>query len=143
MPKAEGRNGKGQFAPGNSGRPKGARGRIALVCETLLEGKAQALTEKAIALALAGDTVALRLCIERLAPLRRDHHVTFDMPAIAGAEDHPKALSAILTAVAAGELTPSEGQSLALVLAEHRKAIETEDHEQRLRTLEGDRDARD
>lgn len=143
MPKAEGRNGRGQFAPGNPGRPKGARHRTTVACEALLEGQAEALTQKAVSLAMAGDTMALRLCMERLAPPRRDRHVAFDMPAIAGAEDHPKALSAILTAVAAGELTPSEGQSLALVLAEHRKAIETEDHEQRLRALEGDRDARD
>ena len=49
-------------------RPKGARNRATLAAETLLDGEAEALTRKAVELALAGDTTALRLCLERVLP---------------------------------------------------------------------------
>jgi hypothetical protein len=65
------------FAPGNPGKPKGPRHKTTLAAETLLEGQAKGLTQKAIAMALAGDTAALRLCLERLVPPRRERHVTF------------------------------------------------------------------
>ncbi len=39
--------------------------------DALLDGEAEALTRKAIDLALAGDTVALRLCMERVCPTDR------------------------------------------------------------------------
>jgi len=52
------------FAPGTSGnpagRPKGARNRATVAAEALLEGEAEALTRKAVELALAGDVTAQR-----------------------------------------------------------------------------------
>jgi hypothetical protein len=47
----------------------------------LLEGEAKALTRKAIELGLAGDTTALRLCLERLVPPRKDRPISLDLPA--------------------------------------------------------------
>lgn len=134
---AEGRGPDGKFGPGNPGRPRGARHKSTLACEALLDGQTDQLTQKAIDMALAGDVQALRICMDRIAPPRKDRHVTFEMPAISGAADHPAVLSAIMVAVAAGDLTPVEGQSLAAMLAEHRKAIETADLEARLSALEG------
>ena len=65
-----------RFKPGQSGnpsgRPKGARHRTTVAIEALLEGEGEALTRKAIELAKAGDMQALRLCMDRLAPPRRD-----------------------------------------------------------------------
>jgi hypothetical protein len=46
------------FAPGNPGRPKGSRNKATLAAEALLDGEAEALTRKAIELALAGDVTA-------------------------------------------------------------------------------------
>ena len=54
-----------------AGRPPGSRNRATIAAEALLEGEAQALTRKAIELALAGDTTALRLCLERIVPQRK------------------------------------------------------------------------
>jgi len=133
---AKGRDRKGRFAAGNTGRPKGARAKATIACEALLDGQVEKLTQKAIDLALAGDTVALRLCMDRLAPPRRDRHVSFKLPAFSGAADHPSVLAAIMGAVAQGDLTPSEGQAMAAMLAEHRKAIETGEIEARLAALE-------
>ena len=44
-----GRNTAGKFTSGNSGRPKGARNKKTHAIESLLEGQAEALTQKAIA----------------------------------------------------------------------------------------------
>ena len=72
-----GRNGK--FRPGNPGRPKGARHKTTLAIEAILDGEAKALTQKAIEMAMSGDTTALRLCLERLAPPRRDRSVSLSL----------------------------------------------------------------
>jgi hypothetical protein len=57
------------FRPGQSGnpkgRPKGARNATTLALESLLDGQAKALTQKAIDLALSGDLMALRMCLDR------------------------------------------------------------------------------
>lgn len=135
-PAAKGRNRKGQFASGNTGRPKGARHKATLACEALLDGEVEKLTRKAVDMAMGGDVQAMRICMDRIAPPRKDRHVSFVLPVIDGAADHPAALSAIMGAVAAGTLTPMEGQALAAMLAEHRKAIETVDIDARLAALE-------
>jgi Family of unknown function (DUF5681) len=73
-----------QFKPGQSGnpagKPKGTRNATTLALEALLDGQASALTEKAINLALAGDMAALRLCLDRILPPRKDSPVAFDLP---------------------------------------------------------------
>ena len=47
-----------------AGRPRGNRNRSTLAAQLLLQGEAEALTRKAVELALSGDPTALRLCIE-------------------------------------------------------------------------------
>lgn len=125
------------FVPGNPGRPPGSRHKATLAAEVLLDGEAEKLTRKAVDMALAGDPTALRLCLERIVPPRKDRPLLFAMPPIAAASDHPAALAAVLTAVATGELTPAEAQAFAAIMAEHRKAIEVADIEARLSALEG------
>jgi hypothetical protein len=46
----------------------------------LLDGEAAALSRKMIELALAGDLAALKMCMDRLAPPRRDSLVAFALP---------------------------------------------------------------
>jgi hypothetical protein len=90
------------------GRPAGSRNGVTLACESLLEGQAEALTQKAVDMALAGDTVALKLCIDRIFPPRKDRPVTFPLPPINSARDAADIAAAVAEAVAAGQLTPSE-----------------------------------
>jgi len=63
-----GRNTAGQFAAGDSGRPKGSRNKAIIAIESLLQGQAEALTQTAVTKALEGDSVALRLCIGAYSP---------------------------------------------------------------------------
>lgn len=61
--------------------------------------------------ALQGDTTALRLCLERVCPPRKDTPVRLDLPPMESAEGAAQAAGAIVMAVAQGELTPLEGAS--------------------------------
>jgi hypothetical protein len=73
--------------------------------EALLDGEAEKLTRKAIDLGLAGDMAALRLCVDRIMPPRKDRHVAFPLPAMTEPVDAVKALASMVAAVASGELT--------------------------------------
>ena len=131
-----GRNTDGTFAQGNPGRPKGARHKTTRAIEGLLDGEAEALTRKVIELAKDGEMAALRLCLERIVPVRKDAPVYFELPAINSARDAAEAASAILKAVSEGEITPLEGASLMALMENYRRALEASDFEARISTLE-------
>ena len=124
------------FAAGNPGKPKGARHRATVAAEALLDGEAEGLTRKAIELALAGDTVALRLCLDRILPPRRDRAVAFGLPPIRSAADMGAAMAAVTEAAAKGKILLSEATEFARLLEVHTHAIETTEFERRLRILE-------
>lgn len=129
-----------RFKPGQSGnpagRPRGARNRTTIAVEALMDGQAEALTNAAIEKALAGDVTALRLCLERIAPARKDAPITFAMPAVETAKDAMAASAAVLDAVATGEITPSEAGAVMALLAAHKTIVETADLERRIAELE-------
>lgn len=137
-PKSNGRKTDGTFASGNKlgGRTLGSRHKTTLAVEALLEGEHEALTCKAIEKALEGDTVALRLCLDRIAPARKDSPVSFDLPPIRSAADTVDASSALLAAVAGGEVTPDEAGRVMALLTAHKQMVETCDLETRITALE-------
>ena len=128
------------WRPGQSGNPAGrklgTRVRATMAAERLLDGEAGGLTRKCIELALAGDTTAMRLCMERVAPVRRGRPTVFPLPQIQTPADLPAAMNAVVEAVACGVLTPEEGASLATVLEAHRKTLEMAELERRIAALE-------
>ena len=137
--KNAGETGSNQFKPGNKfgkGRPEGSRNRITLAMEKLLEGEAENLTRKVIEKAMEGDSVALRLCFERLYPPRKGRPISFELPKVETIDDVMKAQGVVVNAVAVGDLTPDEGQAVSTILEAKRKAIETEDLERRIAKLE-------
>ena len=137
MTRKSGRNTDGTFGPGNSGKPKGTRHKATQAALALLDGEAEALTRQAVTMALGGDTTALRLCLERIAPPRRDAPVTFDLPPMETARDAAKAAGAVLGAVADGDLTPTEGAHIMALVETYRRTLETTELEARLAALEG------
>ena len=80
--------------------------------------------------------VALRLCLDRIVPPRRDRPVHFTIPELNSAADAAKAMAAITTAVAQGELTPAEAGELSRLVECYVKAIEVTEIERRLQALE-------
>ena len=123
-----------------AGRQPGCRNHATLMAEVLLEGEAEALTRRAIELALEGDTTALKLCLERILPQRRSRRVTFDLPPIDCAEDLGKAIGSVLQEAASGHLFLDEAAALIGMMEARRKALETIDLEQRLQALEAAED---
>jgi len=136
MTRKSGRNTDGTFGPGNSGKPKGTRHKATQAALALLDGEAEALTRQAVTMALGGDATALRLCLERIAPPRRDAPVTFDLPRMETARDAAKAAGAVLGAVAHGDLTPTEGAHIMALVETYRRTLETTELEARLAALE-------
>ena len=129
-----------QFKPGQSGnpagKPKGTRNATTLALEALLDGQASALTQKAINLALAGDMAALRLCLDRILPPRKDSPVAFDLPEMKTLNDAVPAMGALVKAVGDGDLTPTEAAELTKMVQAFAKIIETAELEDRVRKLE-------
>ncbi|MFT7359264.1 DUF5681 domain-containing protein [Parasphingorhabdus sp.] len=130
----------GQFAPGKSGNPngrkKGSRNSSTILAQGLFDGEADAIIRKAIELAKAGDPVALRLCVERLLPPRKDRPVEIELPDIGKASDLTAVISAITKAVGEGEITPAEGSALSGMLETQRRTIETGELAERLEAIE-------
>jgi hypothetical protein len=128
------------FVPGASGNPngkkRGTKNKSTMAAEALLAGEAQGLTRKCIEMALSGDASAMRLCIERIMPLRKGRPVRFPMPQVDQPSDLVGALAAVIGAVSEGALTPDEGGHLAALLNTQAKAIELTQVIERLRELE-------
>jgi hypothetical protein len=102
----------------------------------LLDGDAEKITRKAVDMALGGDGVALRLCLDRIAPARKDRSVAFPLPNLATAADAKEAAAAIVRAVADGDLTPSEAAELSKILDNFLRVVEATELEARLEALE-------
>ena len=126
---------KGQSGNPN-GKPKGTRHRVTVAAEALMEGEAEAITRKAIELAKGGDGPALRLCMDRIYPPRRDRPVRFRLPSLDKVEDAVAAHAAIVAGVAIGDLTPSEAGDLARLVDTYTRAVEATDIQTRLARLE-------
>src|SRR5258707_15662096 len=108
------------FEKGRSGNPLGrrvgCRNKTTIAAAALLAGEAEALTRKAVELALEGDPTALRLCIERVLPQCRERAVKFALPPIESAADIAPAMKAVTSALAAGIITPGEAGAIAAVV---------------------------
>jgi len=132
-----GRNADGRFGAGNSGKPRGTRHKTTQAVLALLEGEAEALSRKAIEMALAGDGAALRLCLDRIAPPRKDSPVTFPLPSMSSAHDAAQAAGAVLEAVSLGDLTPAEGAQIMGLVDSFWRTLEVTELEARVVALEG------
>ena len=131
-----GRNTAGQFTEGNTGRPKGSRNKATLAIESLLQGQAEALTQTAVTKVLDGDSISLRLCMERIAPAPKDQPVSFSLSKMENALDASEAAGSVLTAVSEGELTPIEATRVMGLIDSYRRILELMNIEERLQALE-------
>ncbi len=134
---------KGRFTKGQSGnprgRPTGSRNKATLAAVALLENESQALTRKAVELALEGDTTALRLCLERLVPPCREMPLPpLSLPSVATAAEVPKLTQKLLEALADGQLLPSQAAAISQLVGTHARALELHELEARISALEAD-----
>ncbi|HBP90853.1 MAG TPA: hypothetical protein DD706_24565 [Nitrospiraceae bacterium] len=131
---------KGKWVKGQSGnpdgRPKGTKNKTTLMAQALLDGEAEALTRKCIQLALKGRPVALKLCLERILPPKKERTIQIDIQAPGRLEEIVQAMALIVEKVADGTLCPQEGNTLMGMLATTTKVIEAAQVEQRLTAVE-------
>ena len=109
------------FLPGQSGnpagRPRGSRNKKTLFLESLLDGESEALMRRLIGLAKMGDDLAMRLCVERMMPPRRDRPVPLALPRIESEADARRACGEVIEALSEGEVTPKEAEQLLRAIA--------------------------
>lgn len=138
-PENTGRKQDGRFMQGQSGnpdgKPKGTRHKATQAVMTLLEGETEALTRKAVELALEGDTTALKLCLDRIAPAYKPsaRPVMLDMPPPDNLTDTARAF---VTAAARGDIPPDIAAQLVSAVASVARVEEMEQVKERLEALE-------
>jgi Family of unknown function (DUF5681) len=119
-----------------SGRPEGSRSRATQLAEKLLEDDRDDIIKAVVAAAKNGDPTAMRLCVERLVPLRKGRPMAFPLPSTSTAGGLVAAMAEVVRGTSEGELTAEEATGFAQVLEAQRKIIETSDIEARLRRVE-------
>ncbi len=119
-----------------SGKPPGTRARVTVLAEKLMEDDAEDIVRAVVSAAKAGDSTAMRLCVERLVPVRKGRPIEFALPPVKTASGVVEAIDMIAKQMADGSLTPDEAGAVAAVIETQRRAIETVDHEERLKMLE-------
>jgi hypothetical protein len=118
------------------GRPRGARNKRTLALENIMEGESEVITRKVVEMAKGGHIMAIRLIIDRLAPIQKDRPVDFELPPLNTPADAVTASAAIVAAVAAGDLTPLEAAQLSKVVHAYVQALEARVFEQTLAKLQ-------
>ena len=101
-----------------------------------MQDDAEAVVNVVVSAAKGGDLTAARIVLDRIAPARRDNPVAFALPTIGSAADAATVMVSILAAVAAGEISPSEGAEVAKLLDAFTHTLEARDFERRLEALE-------
>ena len=106
----------GQVIP--PGRQTGSRNKATLAAAAFLARESEALTRRAVELALVGDPTAMRLCLERILRPCRERTVKFALPPIESAprdkarglkaHDIAAAMKAVTSVLASGAITPGD-----------------------------------
>jgi hypothetical protein len=107
-----------------------------VLSEAILENSRDGIVEAIITAAKGGDPTAMRICADRLLPLRKGRPTAFPLPPTGTAADLARAMAEIFRGMAAGELTTDEAAGIAAVIETQRKTIELSDTEVRLRKVE-------
>lgn len=130
------------FSPGKSGnpngRPKGIRDRRSALRD-LLEPHAPQLVAKAVELALAGDSAALRMCLDRLIPPAKTKDEPIRLPSLSGSL--ADAGRDVLDALARGVIGPDDAGAVMAAIASQVRIVDAVEIDVRLRALEERADA--
>ena len=128
------------FAPGNTlgrGRPKGSGNKANSAEQELLDRYAPHLVGKCIERALKGDDrSAMRICMDRILPARREASIRMSLQRIKTAQDLEKAAEKVTQAIGRGRIAPAEGETMMNVFEIHSRIIEKSQYESRLEKLE-------
>jgi hypothetical protein len=91
---------------------------------------------KCISMAGQGNVAALRLCMERILPARREALFQLNLPKIRTTQDVNKAAEKVTQAMARGRMTASDGEKVMSILEMRFRIIDSAELESRLARLE-------
>lgn len=129
------RDENGRWEKGNSGNPKG-RPPNSEAIRKLLEPSKTELVGKAIELALAGDTTALKICLDRLAaPLKPEGSIV-EIEGLDKAVSLVDKANLIVQSVASGLISIEIAEKLLNTIQIYSKVVEVHDLELRIAQLE-------
>ena len=138
--KKKDRGAEGKFLAGNqigvAGRPRGTKTRPEL--KRMLLDKSPEIIQKVLDLALAGDPMALKLCLERLIPALKPMDDAISIGGVAVAEGLAEKGNLIFNAMADSTISPSQAAMLLGALGNMARIEETTDLANRIKLLEGD-----
>jgi len=130
----------GRFRKGASGnpqgRPRGSRNKITLLMESLLQEEAGDLTRKVIEMAKAGDSLAMRICMDRLLPAQKDRPIDLPLGPVETLPQIRAGLSTVVQAISDGSITPTAGETLANVLHLQTEVVSSAELAPRVEQLE-------
>jgi hypothetical protein len=122
------------FEPGNKfgrGRPPGSRNKTILLAQEMFQSHAPEIVNKCLDLALQGDAAALRLCLERVAPVGSKRPVNLGFLPMSTVGELSQASDSVLRKVISGQLTILEARGMAQLIADRRKVLLMEEEEKR------------
>jgi len=127
------------FKPGNKfgkGRPRGSPNKVSAKVKEILLNRSEALTQRCVLFALRGNTKAMQMCLDRIAPVQRDHRVDIGSLPMATAADLAKASEIVTQKAARGLIGMEQAAAFAGLLELRRHVIETRDLAPRLLAVE-------
>jgi hypothetical protein len=122
------------FAKGNPGRPRGSKNRTTAIAQALLAEEETQLVRKGIELAKGGGVQMLKFLLDRLLP--KDRLIKIDIPPLDFADEAIDGMAAISGAIAAGQITPSEGADLSSMISGYARTIEVWELSKRIEAIE-------
>jgi hypothetical protein len=129
------------FEPGNKvgrGRPKGSRNKAKSEVQEVLDQYTSKMLMTCIGHAAKGNPTALRLCIERMIPTRREAPVRMRVPPIRTAEDVDKAAEQVTQDIGRGKTTAADGEKMMHILESRCRIIDSVNNAGRMDKLEKD-----
>jgi len=129
----------GRFQLGQSGNPQGRPKGIIdkrVRYRACFEQHGEALAQKAVELAMAGDTTALRLCLERVAPPLKASHQMTPLPGLMSSNNLAEQGREVLRGVALGEISPDEAEGVFRSLVAQSRITEVTELLDRIEALE-------
>ncbi|MBL8230333.1 MAG: hypothetical protein JNL98_17725 [Bryobacterales bacterium] len=129
-----------RWKPGQSGnpagRPRGSRNRATLLAQQMVEEDAEEILSAFLQRAKEGDTICMRVVVDRLLPRNAGRYVHVDVPPLTRIDDVAQAMATVISAAGSGELDLSEARAFVELLSKQAEALGARDLELRLEALE-------
>ncbi len=107
-----------------------------MALDAIGQAHAEAILQRLVQSALAGDTAAALAVMARCWPPAKDRPVPIPLPQVEDVDDLAAAASAIIRAMADGDLTPAEATAAVAVLQAVAAVYSTTDLAERVEMLE-------